>query len=255
MSFGFGPSITSFGMRANSGPTDPDFQYLTGFWRGQNYDYPTFALPGTASAGTSSAENMSDYTYGGIYKPTVGATLNGFNTIDSTGSAFVYLETQNTLANFITSTSACLIILAKVTSISTTGAIPYQNSMIFGSIGDYFGIYARNIGGIPTVLGFAYDNADKFEERVITLNTWNVYQLLIDGGKLYFRINKNGWSNGVSIAGGGITNLTNKFATAGLGLGNPLFSWAEAMTGIGFTKADCEGMTSYLSNKYDLGFT
>lgn len=184
---------------------DPATLSLTGWWRansGGEYDGSPWA--GTASAGTSGANALSDAT-----PPTAGTAVNGHPPADFNGTT-QKLVAGGTLDTYFNASAASGWVLFNADAINTNDAVNvYENDVLVGTgVAAYFHLYLRsaNVVGIRFVDGTV-------GERLLSTSfagtgAWVLVQYKWNGTTLFLRVNGGSW---VSTAATGLASLSDPF--------------------------------------------
>lgn len=226
---------------------DPASLSLTGWWKGEDYDASGTGLwTGTASAGTSASHDWYDNTFAGVYKPAVGATINGIATVGMTDN-FRWLETNVNATDLIDTTEGTIIIVANITSVGTTDANVNLNDRLLYLFGGFGGIAAHATA--PSIQMVSYDGTYDHEDISFTLSTTTVFTWRLNGGKIYSRKDKDAFGAGVSA--GAIANIAVPFVTSSPS--NVVGRYGEIIMGKGLSLADCDDIVDYLSTRWNLG--
>jgi hypothetical protein len=167
---------------------DPATLSLTGWWRGS---FSASPWVGTASAGTSSANDLTEPTN----VPAVGSSVNGYAPADFDGTNDLFTA-DGTATDYYTASAYSGWALVNIDAIGTNDATPYNNDHILAPSADAFhGIALRSTG---VVWAWSYDTGSGLfngPTATFTTSTWQLVQWKHGGGNLKIRVNEGAWDS------------------------------------------------------------
>lgn len=221
---------------------DPATLALTGWWRGSFAGSPWV---GTASAGTSANQDMTEATN----PPSVGATLNGYATadFDGTNDRFVLDDVASTYVTAAAFSGWCLV-YADV--ISTNNATVYENDGPIAQVGGYWGISFKSAG---EALFYMYDGAiQTTPAATFAAGAWQLVQWKYDGTNIKIRVNSGAWQ---STAAGNLGSTAEALRAGG---NYSLVQFLDgriadmALSKVAFSDGTFDDIKSYANGRYGL---
>lgn len=161
---------------------------------------------------TGNGRHMTD---GGVSGRRPAATTAGPNSrecADFDGSTD-FLDTASDLDNFIDGTSSFVIISCMLDAVTLNNAATYNNHCIIGDRSQFYGLYAKNVGGTtPTFLGYNWDGAQRAPSGgALATGTPYVVTLRFQQSNTTFYISVNGGAE-VGASSNGTITLTGDLA-------------------------------------------
>jgi hypothetical protein len=183
--------ITSLTAEASGGVEyDPAVLALTGWWKAGNYNSGTGTWTGTASAGTSGANDLTEATN----KPTDGAALNGLNTVEFTRASSQKLTADGTLGDYFTTSYYSGWALVYSDGFTNNNANPNLSDGILSDNGGAFAISGNT--GTPNVV-FQHDDGVQNRCDITTMSNsaWHLIQYRFDSatGFAEIRLDNGAW--------------------------------------------------------------
>jgi hypothetical protein len=236
-SLGGGPAVAAAAVPV----LDPATLALSGWWR-ENYVAGTWS--GKASAGASTGRDLTEPT-----NPPTTSTVNGQPTLVFNGTN-QRLSSALAMSDFL-SANACTVFAVLRATIPVAANAPGANPAIFANNapGFYVGAELRNTN---TARWYEFAGGDKICDATATSATWLLWEMRLEGGALFSRIN-NGTE--VTVAGGNIGLLTGTLNVAVNVNSNNFLNGqiAElAMSAAALTSAERAAFRSYAIARYGI---
>lgn len=206
------------------------------------------SLAGTASTGGSSAGITLTSVL--ALRPIVGATQNGFASLDFSGVQ--RLTSGTAMTSFITTTVFSAWALLNLRSIVTdfhTGGDAYQNQACIADTGGYWGVGFASTG--PRVVVSSYPGAGQSTPGDFAISTYKFVWTTQTGGIISVGVNGNAAAD---TASGAITRAGNLFVgqQSGATMDGLLLCGGVSEPGTAFTPTDYANILSALRTKYAL---
>lgn len=223
---------------------DPATLAMKGWWRGS---YSASPWVGTASAGTSSAENLTEATN----PPSAGTAQNGFNPANYDGTNDEISSAQELSVFVNDAAGSCWALFKADTAVASAGAgvrVEDPGIICQNGAGVVWGITFSTSG----VCAFIFDTV--YQEIVIAAATatYHLAQMKWNGTNLLFRLNSGTWQ---TLACTGLTPGNTGTLVTGRNYGVAFFDGQVLDTGITdivLTDTEFDNVKSYVNTRYAL---
>lgn len=114
-------------------------------------------------------------------------------------------------SSFIANNAFTILMAFWAESITTTSSSPYNNHMLIGDSGGFWGLHLRDDTGTLKLQGYSFDGSEDFAEVAVTTGATYIAVFQHSGGNLLVSvIDDTGTESGVaSASSGNTTDLTN----------------------------------------------
>jgi hypothetical protein len=225
---------------------DPATLAPTGWWR---ISFSGSPWTGTASAGTSGSNNLTEATN----PPTATGTLNGFTLADFDGTNDILGGGAFTTYYDADGYSGWALVF--VDAITTNSGSSFLNDAIVSDSGGIHEIYLTDNGAGTVNVGISHYNGTTEPLATATFATgaWKLVQWKYDGTNIKIRVNGGAWS---STAAGGNLDASGANLRVGGNYNGTIFTDQKiaevGLADLVISDADFDNIKSYVNSRYGL---